>query len=151
MLERPASTFGRATIEEDHEVINLPIRPDDKLALVYEVYLHGIAHSGCIPDERQLITRFQLEAFRPRLNRNVDRSIFSVLEGLLRSCHAVTLRAGMSAIQPIPLFPAGSSNAADGAGCARQADVCAGIGMSSGWDRRLTQIRYDVHEICTSR
>jgi hypothetical protein len=44
VLEGPASTFGRAAIEEDDKVTKLAVGPDDKLALVYEIHLHGITH-----------------------------------------------------------------------------------------------------------
>ncbi len=64
VFELPASTFGRAAIEEDDEVIKLTVGPDDKLALIYEVHLHGIPRFRGLPNERQLITRLQLEALR---------------------------------------------------------------------------------------
>lgn len=87
MFEGPASIRARLVVEQVSDVVNLTIRPDDKLALVDEVDLHSIANRWRIPNERQLVARFNIKALWPSLHRHKNRAALAIDESLLCRCH----------------------------------------------------------------
>jgi hypothetical protein len=121
MLEVPATIPCRFAVDEELHSVEVSLGPDNKFPIVDKVDLSGITTFSRIPYQRQFLTRFKLEAFRPNLNGYVDRAILVVDKGLLGSGHSYGLapdlepanvgfsqapaKSSPAAFVPIPAIP----------------------------------------------